>query len=159
MHEIRCYPAGVSSYIKEITDPNIVTPIYNDVQKLIAGTHFKGFMDIDLKCDLNTGVYYILDFNPRSPASLSAWVRKYRSEDLVKMFKNINSPSILKPAKEGIIWCNLLRDYRSRSKSKSKSSWISSLQAYQDVWCWFDPLPFIVQPVWVLIRKLQKNGN
>lgn len=157
MHEVRCHPAGVSSYIEEITDKGIVDSIYDDVAKLLNGSSFTGFLDIDIKCNLSTGEAYILDFNPRSPASLSAWVFKYRRKDLIELFMNIDNPKSLVPVNTAIKWCNLARDYRARKKNHEKLKLRDILKLKLDLWDCCDPLPFLLHPLWILNRKLFKE--
>lgn len=155
MREIRCYPAGVSSYIEELTDKEMVAYIHNDVLKLLDGTNFSGFMDIDLKCNFNTGESFVLDFNPRSPASLSAWVFKYKRRDLINLFQNIDNPTELSSVNNAIRWCNLSRDYKARKKYGKVNVW-DVLNSKMDVWDAHDPLPFLLQPLWIFLRKIKK---
>ena len=154
MNEVRCYPAGVSSYIQEISDKRIVDPIYDEVERLLDGSGYTGFFDIDMKCNLSTGEAYILDFNPRSPASLSSWVFKYRRKDLIELFKNIDNPKRLIPLNTSIKWCNFSRDFRARKKNCEKYRLRDIINLKFDVWDNHDPLPFLLQPLWILIRKI-----
>ena len=154
MNEVRCYPAGVSSYIQEISDKRIVNPIYDEVERLLDGSGYTGFFDIDMKCNLSTGEAYILDFNPRSPASLSSWVFKYRRKDLIELFKNIDNPKRLIPLNTSIKWCNFSRDFRARKKTCEKYRLRDIINLKFDVWDNHDPLPFLLQPLWILIRKI-----
>ena len=155
--EARTYPDGVSSYIKEISDPQIVGPVYDQIRKLLEGSGLTGFFAIDMKCNLATGETYILDFNPRSPASVSSWVFKYKRSDLIQLFRNLDHPSPLAPVTSSVTWYNLSSDLKARKKTHEKLNVRELLGAKLDGWDAHDPLPFLLQPLWIVIRKIKKH--
>ena len=127
------------------------------VTKLLEGSGFTGFMDIDLKCNFSTGESYILDFNPRSPASVSSWVFKYKRRDLVDLFRDLDHPKRLTPVTSAVKWYNLARDLKARKKTQERLNVRDVLSAKLDVWDSHDLLPFLLQPLWIVIRKIKKR--
>lgn len=157
VNEIRTFPEGVPSYLEEINDEIICQKVEQSISNLLRDTHFTGFIGIDLKYNLKTNECYILDINPRSPASITSWIYKYKRKDLINLFKNISNPVKLVPLVNNIKWACLNREFQAWTKGKQRVPWLQTFKAKFDVWDKFDPLPFIAMPFCVVLRILKKK--
>lgn len=53
-----------------------------------------------------------------------------------------------------IKWCNFSRDFKARKKTHAKYRLRDLINLKFDVWDNHDLLPFLLQPLWILIRKI-----
>lgn len=155
VESIREKPIGVSSYLVEVSDPIVLDTIYGMVKVLLAGTDYTGFIGMDLKYRPTDGKCYILDVNPRTPSSISAWLDKYDDKDLLAFFKEETPSKELRPKRERIRWVNLSRDFQARKKENDWKGVWKSLTATWDIWDKHDPWPFILWLPYIVIRKFK----
>ena len=130
--EIRSFPAGVPSYLEEVSDRELLDKIDLKVSSLIREVKYTGFFGIDIKYDLVSGDLHILDINSRPPASVSSWLYKYSKEDRLHFARNITSPSIL-PVGKIIRWTNVIRDLKARQESHNYSDLYKVVTASKDL--------------------------
>lgn len=153
--EVRTYPSGVPSFLREIGDPAICGPVEAKVEAVLAQTGYTGFIGIDLKYRPRDGRLYILDINPRPPASLSSWVYKYSEASLRRFFARLDEPPMLDERCRNVQWCNLKRDLQARAHDRDYTGIGQSFSARKDVWDLHDPLPFLLSPFFLVWRKIK----
>lgn len=69
--QLRQYPQGVSCVACEIFEEEKVDNVRKLVQPFIEKTQYSGFLQFDIKEDINSGKLYVLDINPRPWGSIS----------------------------------------------------------------------------------------
>jgi len=153
IEELRTYPEGIPSYLEEVTDKGIYESVTKQISDVLKPLNYTGFIGIDIKFRNSDKMMYILDVNPRIPASVSSWLYKYDEKELIEFFKNIDNPPVLTTGKT-VKWVNLARDITARKKKHDYSDILKSFTAKKDVWSWKDPLPFILNVSMTLVRLL-----
>jgi predicted ATP-grasp superfamily ATP-dependent carboligase len=143
IQELRTYPEGIPTYLEEISDSEIYESVTKRISDVLKSLNYTGFIGIDIKYRKSDKEMYILDVNPRIPASVSSWLYKYKETDLIEFFKHIENPPMLNAVRT-IRWVNVARDIQARVKKRDYSNLIKSLTAKKDVWSWNDPIPFIL---------------
>lgn len=156
VQEVRCYPEGVPSYLEEINNELLCNKIEQKLSAFFKVCGVRGFIGVDLKYNESTDECYILDVNPRPPASISSWVLKYSRKDLIHFFANIDNPEPLLPRRRNVKWANVNREYQVWSRAHLRFSWWQTICAKHDVWDSKDPLPYLLQPYYVIHRLLCK---
>lgn len=151
--ELRTYPEGIPCYLEEISDKVICCNITTYMRNILKPLDYTGFIGIDIKYRESDKTVYVLDVNPRIPASVSSWLLKYDESELIEFFKRIDNPPVLKTGKY-IRWTNIARDIQARKKKKDYSGIWKTLTAKKDVFSWSDPLPFILNVSFTIIKLL-----
>lgn len=153
VQELRTYPEGIPSYLEEISDSETCNNVTTYMRDILKPLDYTGFIGIDIKYRESDKTVYVLDVNPRIPASVSSWLLKYDEDELIDFFKHIDNPPVLKTGKY-IRWTNVARDIQARRKKKDYSGIMKSLTAKKDVFSWTDPLPFILNVSLTIIKLL-----
>lgn len=153
IQELRTYPEGIPSYLEEVSDSEVYESVTKQISDVLKPLNYTGFIGIDIKFRKTDKEMYILDVNPRIPASVSSWLYKYSESELINFFKNIDNPPTLKPFRT-VRWVNLARDIQARVKKHDYSNLIKSLTAKKDVWSWDDPVPFILNVSLTIVKFL-----
>ena len=151
--ELRTYPEGIPCYLEEISDKVICCNITTYMRDILKPLDYTGFIGIDIKYRESDKTVYVLDVNPRIPASVSSWLLKYDEYELIEFFKRIDNPPVLKTGKY-IRWTNVARDIQARKKKNDYSGIWKTLTAKKDVFSWSDPLPFILNVSFTIIKLL-----
>lgn len=156
VESIRSKPIGISSYLEEITEPQILETVKTMTDKIFSALDYTGFVGMDMKYRRKDGMCYILDVNPRTPASISEWVMKYNRKDLRQLFSSAE-PQPLEVKKIGVRWVNLNRDFLARRDQHDWKNIWKSLSAKYDLWDSHDPLPFFMMWIFTAIRRIKKQ--
>ena len=148
--EVRHYPTGISSYLKELPE-NLSKKLVAETEKFLSHTDFCGFIQIDFKY-LPEGTALIMDVNTRTPGSHSAFYRKF--SNWKAFYAGLpDKPVRLIPRKKSIRWINVVRDLvGTKAKGQVMQSFKDMFGAYWDVFDWSDPRPFF-QTFLLIIRQ------
>jgi predicted ATP-grasp superfamily ATP-dependent carboligase len=153
LRKLRAYPAGVSSYLEEV-ESQLAEEVVTAVSKLLANTGYTGFYNVDIKYDIKNRVVYAIDVNPRTPASVDVWFKKFKKKDLVDFAKNIDTPQPMQPKCGTIKWVSISRDIYARMMSHDWTNITQFISAQKEFWDNTDPIPFFAYWFYVLKRKI-----
>ena len=162
--KIRTFPAvaGESSYVELVNDPDLGALGLEIVDKL----GLTGPIKIDCKKDPRTGEFLILEINLR----FSLWnqLGSYCGVNLPLAAyldnNHLQQPAIAAPYRTGVGRLDFGRDLRSfirdyyPSRQLSIRSWLASLcrEKICSIFCWKDPLPFLMHNLGSLQRLPHK---
>ncbi len=107
--QLEQYPQGITSYLVEYDGPLSDALIYA-AKKLISGTSYNGFCEVEFKLDSSFTSFYILEVNPRPCGWSSALLGKYSNLDKLLIDSSVK-PIILNNKTS---WINILRFLRGR---------------------------------------------
>ena len=130
--EIRCFPAGVPSYLEEVKDQSISQSVLNIVETILKPLSYSGFIGCDFKYVPSDHKLYLLDVNCRPPISVSSWLYKYSKKQLMNFVREIDSPSKMDSDKY-VRWVNIPRDISARKHSHSMDGLMKSFTAKKDL--------------------------
>lgn len=121
VNQIRQYPQGISSFVKETNDKTIEENIRVLVNSFVKSLKYTGFLEIEFKVDNKSGKIYLLDINPRPWGWVSILGAKYKGFHTLFLE---HEPK--KSEKKGydLSWTNPIRDvisiFRNPYNSKNK---------------------------------------
>ena len=151
--EVRHYPKGISSYMKEVNE-EISSQLKSEAQKLFSNTDYSGFVQIDFK--YLDGIPIIMDVNTRTPGSHSAFHCKF--SNWREFYSSIPDAPIKLIAKDKkVCWINVVRDFvGNKADGKLSETFKGMIGSHWDVFDWQDPCPFF--QTFALIIKQRKSG-
>lgn len=139
--------------------------IVENCSKLMRLINWRGCCDIDLIRDPRDGVAKIMEINPRISGSGKIVILSGVNLAL-EMLQMARGEEVTGFAdyKEGIrlrcLYTDLLWFFKSKNRFKTKPSWFSMKNTYEQVFSWKDPLPyfaFSVGSLFKLKRELKKR--
>lgn len=166
VNQIRQFPQGVSSFVKEIENKEIEKQIRNSVTRFAKSLKYTGFLEMEFKIDSKSGILYLLDINPRPWGWVSILDKKYKN------FYMILESQYIKLEKSNLVlsWANFARDIVSALKNpwNSKRENESFLNSYLsnnlvfDIFDKNDLKPTLSIPrtgIVKLVKKRRKQNN
>ena len=155
--EVRHYPEGVASFLTDV-DEKTQSIIRMQLRPLFSKVSYDGFVEMDIKYnDDGSDSFLIMDINTRVPGSHSIF--HYHFSNWKAFYNGIpDNPVVLDNKGKRIKWINIDRDLRStRGSGNITKSIPDILSSSWDVFCWKDPMPFIMSfllPIRVRLRLL-----
>lgn len=145
VEEVRHYPAGISTFLRECDD-EISVQITETSRQFIEQTEYTGFIQIDYKYLSDSRTPLIMDINTRTPASHSAFRTKFVNS--TEFYTDILNPVRLIPKKNRLTWISIVGDIRARIHTRDFSNIGSMFSSTWDVFDKRDILPFLL---WFII--------
>ena len=118
VNQIRQYPQGISSFVKEIENKKIENRIRNLVTAFVDSLKYTGFLEMEFKMDAKNEITYLLDVNPRPWGWVSILGAKYKKFHLILSESKNNK---LKNEDSKLSWANPIRDIVSIFKNQQNS--------------------------------------
>ncbi len=110
-HQFKQVPQGLCCYSREMTDAELADKIKMLVKPLLIDLKYNGFIEFDIKQDVNTKELYLLDVNPRS----------WRSVDMLTV--KLNGSTVFSPVvcEKKAVWRYRYRELFSRKNKRNVS--------------------------------------
>lgn len=134
---------GLTSYIEEITDLNIVQPIERLVCQFMSGLRYSGFAEFEFMFDVQNQKLYFIEVNTRVCGLQSSLHHKF--SNLVDVLLSPQKKTQLIIKCNCLKWMNIVRDIRARFESNNFSDLTDFFHAHYDIFRWDDIKPFIFQ--------------
>lgn len=156
--QIRQYPQGVSCHTLEVDDERIMKKVKEQVQPFLNHYRYTGFLQFDIKEDERTGLFYVLDINPRPWGSVAILGGKRKG--LTVFDKPMEEPHGL------LCWRFPLKEIvSSRNRNNVSYAQIRQLKKGKciktvlDLYDRHDLRPFLMQPYILLMKILNRKRN
>lgn len=135
--------SGITSYIKEITDPFLLTLIRNEADKFFNGSGYSGFTELEFLYSPDSGELYFIEINTRTCGLHSVLTRKFKNIGI--LYENVNDPQIPEMKDSQVAWINMARDVRARFQNRDFRNLLQFFTSEHDIFDWHDLKPFILQ--------------
>lgn len=159
VNQIRQFPQGVSCFVVETVDCNVISEITKHVTRFAEGLSYSGFLEMEFKLFNNT--MYLMDINPRPWGWVSILGRKYSN-----FHQLLDDKDVVHPQKNESIctWKSPIRDFISYLKPSNNARYHSVSNAFKvqkayDIYDLTDLLPsigIIIVGLKKIIKKVKR---
>lgn len=118
VNQIRQYPQGISSFVKEVEDEIIKNRIRTLAISFAKSLSYTGFLEMEFKMDDKNEKIFLLDINPRPWGWVSILGAKYKG---FHMLFSGSKPIKLEKKNSNLSWANPIRDIVSILKNPNNS--------------------------------------
>jgi len=134
---------GITSYIEEITDKELVQRIKEECSKFMQNLEYTGFAEFEFMYNTKTKELFFIEINTRTCGLQSAMSHKFGN--LAEVILNpYNAPDLVAKTNH-LKWMNIIRDVRVRLEKKDFSSLADFYHSKYDIWNIHDVKPFFKQ--------------
>ena len=134
---------GITSYIEEIVDIELVQRIKEECSKFMQDLEYTGFAEFEYMYNLKTKDLFFIEVNTRTCGLQSAMSHKFNN--LAEVILNpYNAPNLVVKTNH-LKWMNIIRDIRVRFEKKDFSSPLDIFHSKFDIWDIHDIKPFFKQ--------------
>ena len=141
--QVRRLKKGITSYIEEVTDTELVGRISQLMDSFMFGLKYNGFAEFEFMYDNKTGALFFIEVNTRTCGLQSSFNQKFKNLGLAALCPA--SKVELISSEKPIRWMNILRDIRSRIETKDFRHLTDIFHCGFDVFDIHDLKPFIKQ--------------
>jgi len=163
--QIRQYPSGISSYVKEYAG-KFSNQARNQATQIIQKLNFSGFCEFEYRICDKTDKLYLIETNPRP----WGWIKilKLKYPQFEELLKYPDDPSPLTSVNNNCKWFNIQRDFRgifnTFSKNKNIIDLLNAINSYRsqkifDLLDFNDFHPFLSQAKKTFILIVNKDNN
>jgi len=141
--QLRRLKKGITSYIEEITDQQLVKHITALMDSFMSDLGYNGFAEFEFMFNKQTNELFFIEVNTRTCGLQSSFNHKFKN--LGHIVSDPFAKDVLIPNDKPVHWMNILRDLRSRIEMKDFSHLTDIFHSKFDVFDWHDMKPFIKQ--------------
>lgn len=143
-HQKRQLKSGLTSYLEEITDKDLILNISNLIKLFICNLHYTGFAEFEFMYNNENNELFFLEVNTRTCGSHSSL--NYKWSNLVEVMINpYNAPVLIERSEKPVRWMNIIRDVRVRLQKRDFCNLFDVFCSKYDVFTLKDIKPFISQ--------------
>lgn len=141
--QLRRLKKGITSYIEEITDCEIVSRISGLMDSFMRDLQYNGFAEFEFMYDTKKDILYFIEVNTRTCGLQSSLNHKFKN--LAKIAANPETDEILISVNKPVYWMNILRDIRSRIENRDFKHLTDLFRCKFDIFDIHDLKPFFKQ--------------
>ena len=138
---------GLTSYIEEITDTEILSHISTLVQEFMLDLKYTGFAEFEFMYNTENKELYFVEVNTRTCGLQSSLYHKWSNLDDV-LSNPYNAPILVPRSNKPLRWMNISRDIRVRIQRKNFRNIFDIFRSKYDIFTLSDIKPFISQFLW-----------
>ena len=135
---------GLTSYIEEVTDKDIVSLISKLVHDFMQDLKYIGFAEFEFMYNKESKELYFVEVNTRTCGLQSSLAHKW-SNITEAMTNPYNAPVLEARSKKPLRWMNITRDIRVRLQKRDLSNILDIFRSKYDILTLKDIKPFISQ--------------
>ena len=135
---------GLTSYIEEITDKNIVSLISKQAHDFMLDLKYTGFAEFEFMYNKESKELYFVEVNTRTCGLQSSLAHKWSNITEV-MTSPHNAPVLMARSNKPLRWMNITRDIRVRIQKRNLSNIFDVFRSKYDILTVKDIKPFISQ--------------
>lgn len=135
---------GLTSYIEEITDREIVSLISKLAHNFMQDLNYTGFAEFEFMYDKESTELYFVEVNTRTCGLQSSLAHKWSNITEV-MASPHNAPELMVRSNKPLRWMNITRDIRVRLQKRDLSNLFDIFYSKYDILMLKDIKPFISQ--------------
>ena len=135
---------GLTSYIEEITDKEIVSLISKLAHDFMQDLNYTGFAEFEFMYDKESTELYFVEVNTRTCGLQSSLTHKW--SNITEALTNPhNAPELIARSNKPLYWMNITRDIRVRIQRRDLSNLLDIFRSKYDIFTFKDIKPFLSQ--------------